>query len=359
MDRLSSKLSAFALIASILALTLSACGAAELPRSRVVTSRPSLTSRINATATVKSLGVLSYNVEGLPAPVRFGRSKALSRIGYELAVMRETGRQPNVVLLQEAFAAPAKEIAGEAGYRYLADGPSAAQVNSVRAPADAADFVANASHLRGEDDGKWADSGLRILSDFPIVKVQRLAFPSWACAGYDCLANKGVLIAWIKIPGDSRPVAFIDTHLNSRRASGVAVQRADRAYELQIATLRRFIADNVPGDAAAFLGGDFNNGKAKARWAALSHPLLISGRNSLLDALGNRSAVTLANLTDANAILQRHKDWLFYRGAQSFPVTLTGFDVPFGRQPDGYALSDHLGYEAHYRIGAIGHSRPV
>ena len=28
------------------------------------------------------------------------------------------------------------------------------------------------------------------------------------------------------------------------------------------------------------------------------------------------------------------------------------FEVPFGREADGTMLSDHMGYEAHYRIGA-------
>jgi len=295
------------------------------------------------------LSVMSYNVEGLPEPARFGRAGPLTAIGTRLAELRREQREPNVVLLQEAFATPAKLIAREGGYRYVASGPSAASVNDAPAPPQAASFLADASHLKGEDDGKWVDSGLRILSEYPIVGVRRLAFPVWDCAGYDCLANKGAVIAWIAVPGSPRPVAFIDTHLNSRAASGVAKARADIAYAYQVSALRNFISANVPPDAAAFLGGDFNSGKASARWADLHGGLLTRSRNSLLDAMVGKNLIPTIAQDDAQEILGRGKDWLFYRGNSSARVTLTGFDVPFGND-NGPMLSDHMGYEAHYNL---------
>ena len=301
--------------------------------------------------TANSLSVMSYNVEGLPPPARFGRAASLERIGERLAALRQEQRQPNVVLLQEAFAAPARAIAGQAGYRYVASGPSADAVNSTPPPPNAAPFAAAASHWKGEDDGKWADSGLRILSDYPIVKVQRIAFPQWACAGYDCLANKGVVIAWIAVPGTAQPVAFIDTHLNSRAASGVAKERADEAYAYQVALLRQFIGRNVPPGSAAFLGGDFNSGKASVRRAEIDAGLLARGRNTLLDALADARAIPEEERGDSQAILNRAKDWLFYRGGTHSEVALTGFEVPFGKR-SGDMLSDHMGYEAHYNLGS-------
>lgn len=307
---------------------------------------------IETAAPVTSLTVMSYNVEGLPAPARFGRAGSLRRIGERLADLRRQGLQPNVVLLQEAFARPAKRIAAEGGYRYVAHGPSAGDVNREIAPPAAAGLIARVSHLKGEHDGKWIGSGLRILSDYPIVKVERLAFPTWDCAGFDCLANKGAVIAWIAIPGSPQPVAFIDTHLNSRAASGVAKSRADSAYAFQVAALRQFIGREVPAGTVAFLGGDFNSGKAQIRQEYLDPTVLPDGRNSLLQAVADGSDITVGDPTDAQAILQRAKDWLFYRGNSSYSVTLTGFDVPFGHGADGATLSDHLGYEAHYRVGS-------
>lgn len=331
--------------ATAVALILSAPAAGAMP------GKPSIAeaSRPPAQHSNRSLTVMSYNVEGLPEPARFGRTRPLSEIGAKLAQLRRERREPNVVLLQEAFAGSAKKIGAEAGYRYIAKGPPAALVNTALPPADAAAFVAAASHLRGEGDGKWIGSGLRILSDYPIVSVRQLAFPRWACAGYDCLANKGALIAWIAVPGSREPVAFIDTHLNSRAASGVAKTRADIAYAYQVAALRRFIHANVPSDAAAFLGGDFNSGKARPRWADLKGGVLSGGRNSLLDAIAERNAVPGNAIEDTRAILGRAKDWLFYRGNSLSHITLTGFDVPFGEE-DRTMFSDHMGYEAHYRL---------
>jgi endonuclease/exonuclease/phosphatase family metal-dependent hydrolase len=297
-------------------------------------------------------------VEGLPAPVRFGRAAALTKIGQRLALMRRERREPDLVLLQEAFASPAGQIAREAGYRYVADGPSADAVNDVTAPANAAGFVASSSHLKGESDGKWVDSGLRILSDYPIVRVERLAFPAWACAGYDCLANKGALIAWVALPGSGEPVAVIDTHLNSRAASGVAKARADAAYAFQVAALRTFIAQHVPKGSDALLGGDFNSGRASIRRADLRKSLLAGGRNSLLEALAQPRAIPEDERGASQAILSHGKDWLFYRGSSRRPIALTGFEVPFGQEADGTMLSDHMGYEAHYRVGADGPKRP-
>jgi hypothetical protein len=44
------------------------------------------------------LSVMTYNVEGLPWPVRFGRGSKLKAIGRQLAALREKGLQPDVVL---------------------------------------------------------------------------------------------------------------------------------------------------------------------------------------------------------------------------------------------------------------------
>lgn len=332
-----------------IALMLAAPGVAARPQP----NWESVASTVGHRADAGELSVMSYNIEGLPPPARFGRSDALVRIGDRLAAERKTQTEPNVVLLQEAFNATAGRLAQRAGYRYAASGPPAGAANSELPPPGAAPFVAAASHFKGENDGKWADSGLRILSDYPIVKVRREAFPAWACAGYDCLANKGVLIAWIAVPGAREPIAFIDTHLNSRAASGVAKSRADQAYGYQVMALRDFVARNVAPGRPAFLGGDFNSGKARARWADLRGGVLTGGRNSLFDALAKYGAISRGDRPNAQALLLRGKDWLFYRGAGQERFSLAAFTVPFGREQDGTMMSDHMGYEVRYRIEPV------
>jgi endonuclease/exonuclease/phosphatase family metal-dependent hydrolase len=331
-------------IALFLMLVAPAAGSVSMPAS----AGAKVPARSSA---ADGLSVMSYNVEGLPPPARLGRAASLARIGDRLADLRRQGRQPDVVLLQEAFSAPAKGIAEQAGYRYVADGPSAGATNLAPPPSDTLAFVREASRLDGEGDGKWADSGLRILSDYPIVKIRRMAFPAWACAGYDCLANKGALIAWIAVPGSLRPIAFIDTHLNSRAASGVAKSRADQAYAYQVSFLRRFVDANVGNDSPAILGGDFNSGKAATRWADLRGGVLARGRNSLIDAFRRNGVIPAPERGNAQAILKRAKDWLYYRGGGRQAIALTAFTVPFGAQRDRAMLSDHMGYEVRYRLG--------
>ncbi len=78
-------------------------------------------------------------------------------------------------------------------------GPAAADRSSL--PATGADrrFAAAASWFKGERSGKLLGSGLQLLSDYPILAVRRAPFPAYACAGYDCLANKGILMALVAV----------------------------------------------------------------------------------------------------------------------------------------------------------------
>ena len=125
-----------------------------------------------------SLSVLTYNVEGLPVPLAFGRSKAADRIADRLKALRAIGEQPHVVVLQEAFGAAQRAIGEKAGYKYVAFGPDRDLANDEpMTDADRA-FAHDARFLKGERSGKWASSGLAILSDYPIVAVRKAAFPS-------------------------------------------------------------------------------------------------------------------------------------------------------------------------------------
>ena len=196
----------------------------------------------------QALSVMTYNVEGLPFPVRFGRSSALAAIGERLQALRATGRQPHIILLQEAFSNEAAALGAEAGYRFVAAGPSASVAGAQPTILADRDFAAASSALRGEVSGKWEGSGLRILSDYPIVGARQMAFPSYACAGFDCLANKGALLVEVRIPGMKLPIAVVDTHLNSRHASRATTGRSLYAWRRQVDALNQFIEKNrVPG----------------------------------------------------------------------------------------------------------------
>lgn len=300
------------------------------------------------------LSVMTYNVKGLPWPMGIGRSGPLARIGARLHALRQAGRQPHVVLLQEAFTNEAKAIADVAGYPYRADGPT--QILAAADPTDMA-FLSEASMLAGEGMGKMSDSGLMILSDYPIVAVRQAAFPVDACAGFDCLANKGMVLAFVRVPGSATPVAILNAHLNARSASGVSIVRAFTAYGRQVAAMDAFLRANLPAGTPLVLGGDLNVGRDRARRAlmeAFAAHWTGSERLSrgVLRACASGAGRCPPLSEDARKALEHNKDWQIAVDADGQGVAARRIAVPFGRETDGTMLSDHMGYVAYYAMPA-------
>ncbi|MFT4054660.1 MAG: endonuclease/exonuclease/phosphatase family protein [Novosphingobium sp.] len=314
--------------AAVVVLNLSKPSPAAAPEGPFVTS-----VRDDGT-----LSVMTYNVKGLPFPLAYGRADALEAIGNRLRKLRAEGRQPDVILLQEAFIPEAKAIAQRAGYAHVLLGPGVKDAPRSAAETDA--FAQKASWSRGETVGPQVDSGLVILSDHPIVKASRMVFPEAMCAGFDCLASKGLVIAWIAVPGRAKPVAVADTHLNSRKASGVPVARANVAFTRQVEAMRAFLRRQVDPHTDLILGGDFNIGKDAERIAA-TREIITGGREATRAADGAPD-----QQRDLSAIRDRNKDKLYYRGE----MRLRSLEVPLGQGTGEDAFSDHLGYVAHYKL---------
>jgi endonuclease/exonuclease/phosphatase family metal-dependent hydrolase len=294
------------------------------------------------------LSVMTYNVQGLPWPAAWGRASALTKIGNRLAAMRERKAQPQVVLLQEAFTDDAKAIARQAGYRHIAVGPQQAPA------ADAAPlgerFAAAARWDRGELSESLLDSGLVILSDYPIVQSRNFAFPQGACAGFDCLAAKGVMIAWIAVPDARQPIAIINTHLNSRRATRVASDRADQAYVWQVDATRRFVSENVDQDRPVIFGGDFNGGQAPRRLSALAQPMLDASEQDGLSTALTRRGIPDSTRDEVIQIVKRNKDKLLSRNGRGISLAPRHASVPFGIRSATAPLSDHAGFVIEYAM---------
>jgi len=294
------------------------------------------------------LSVLTYNIKAQPWPLAMGRASAAVAIADRLAAMRAAGRQPHVVMLQEAFTDQARRIARQAGYRYVARGPTHVS-HGPRAPLGGA-FARARRWDRGERSAAVFDSGLLILSDYPILRTSRFGFPAGACAGFDCLASKGVLIAWVGVPGRDQPVAFVDTHLNSRHSTQVAPGRADAAQAWQVAQLRKVIAQAIDPRMPAIFAGDTNVGLVPVRMAAFAKypPLGDGSRDTLAEALATLH-VDRGSLAEADAIMTRHKDMILARDGQTLRFDTLGATVPFavdGRR----ALSDHAGFMVTLRL---------
>lgn len=313
-----------------------------------------------------TLSVMTYNIEGLPFPVRFGRAAAAGEIARRLRAMRTAGLQPHIVVLQEAFGDAQRAIGREAGYRYVAFGPGRDLTSPV--PMDAADlaFAARASFFKGERSGKWEGSGLAILSDYPIVSVARAAFPAFACAGFDCLANKGVLLATVKVPGAPQPVAVIATHMNSKNASGVDQPRWDYAFMRQVAMVGRFLKGNLAAGTPYIFAGDTNIGKSPMRQAAFEAMLAglprAAGAGVVRTALSTcldeaDSACAVASPGELRKSYVHGKDWEVYAPGAMTAIAPRAMDAPFGHDADGHMLSDHIGYTAFYRLAAMHPAR--
>lgn len=288
-----------------------------------------------------ALSIMSYNIKGLPWPIAAGRDEAISAMGQRLAAMRLSNAQPHVVLLQEAFSDGANALGEAAGYRYVVTGPQFSGSN-VPQPLGKA-FAEDAQWIKGEESGSLSNSGLAILSDYPVIRIARYAFPEGACAGYDCLAAKGVLVAWIDVPGADEPIAVVDTHLNSRRATRVASERADRAYAWQVAAMREFLSRVLPSGTPVIFGGDFNTGQVPARVAAVSQPLIDGTQIDGLRSVLAKGGVIKGSRTEAQRIVGRNKDKILFRDGVRVTLRPERAWVPFPITSQA-PLSDHAGF---------------
>jgi endonuclease/exonuclease/phosphatase family metal-dependent hydrolase len=327
-------------------------------QSQIPLSSASLSPALQSLAVPPtSLTVLSYNVHGLPWPFTSGRPAAFTRIAERLRDMRRTGSQPSIVALQEAFTDSARQIGAAAGYRYIVNGPTSSDRSTLPMTPTDRKFASGASWLDGETLGPVEGSGLQIMSDYPILSVRRAVFPRFACAGYDCLANKGVLLVTVKIPGQALPVEIATAHMNSRGASGVGDDRTGYAYQRQVDALETFFRANSNPALPLIFAGDFNIGKALSRqvalrsragnwWATPDATLALGSlRTCMHDVTKN-----VSDVTDARTALRRAKDWQFPISAPGLALVPEHVFVPFGTEADGTMLSDHIGYSVQYNF---------
>jgi endonuclease/exonuclease/phosphatase family metal-dependent hydrolase len=314
------------------AAVLTLVGMAE-PR-RVAAHEP---IALHAAPAAGPVTILSYNVEGLPWPLTHGRTAAAEAIAAELRALHDHGAGPQVVAVQEAFGDAQKAIGTTAGYRYAAFGPDAALPGTPAASADEAAFLHAASFWHGETEGPHEDSGLAVFSDYPIAWVRRIAYPRFACAGYDCLANKGILAVALRVPGRTAPLVVVDTHLNARAASGVDDARSLYAYRHQVAVLRQFVAAIAPANPALVLAGDFNVGSDAARQQALATALYRD--DGMTIAASESTCGAECRVIAPLPTMARAKTIVSYRG----PIAAEGGTIGFGTMTDGTRLSDHIG----------------
>ncbi len=108
------------------------------------------------------------------------------------------GKAPDIILFQEAFSKAAVDAVEAANYPSFVAGPRRTQ---RKPPSDAPSLPGNRRATKGEIGLRTLPGGLVIVSEFPMLASRAEPFPKGSCAGFDCLANKGMLLAEFVIPG--------------------------------------------------------------------------------------------------------------------------------------------------------------
>jgi len=326
-------------------------GCSSLPAFRSVPCTGAEPARVVVSPAGESsitLDVLTYNIEGLQWPARSGRARSLRAIGAKLRALRAAGDAPDVVLFQEVFSPAAVRSVVDTGYPSIASGPSRRRrsVYSI----DAA-LPGRPRPTKGEQGLRLMTSGLVIASRYPITQTVSDAYSRKACAGFDCLSNKGVVLATVAIPGVPEPIALANTHMNARAASRVAPGRNLAAHRAQALELEAFLADRPAPDSPIILGGDFNMRGSPERFIEFrqSNPLELVHEYCSAEA---KCDVRLS--WDGDAPWLDTQDLQFFASGSRVRVAPIRVQAMFDGSPGSPKLSDHDGFRVLYRLSWSG-----
>jgi endonuclease/exonuclease/phosphatase family metal-dependent hydrolase len=352
-------------------ILVAACG--NLPRDpgapqTGLTRTPEIVIDAETGTASTEISVLIYNVAGLPWPLSRGkksrqvdengeripidsnRPRALKAIGDELGEMRAAGREPDIVMLQEAFISSAVEIPKRAGYPNWVVGPRTNDLGDRYSERATEEFIAQRSFWKGEKLGKHQPSGLILASNFPILRKYIHPFNQWECAGFDCLANKGVLAVIVEVPGVPEEVALATTHFNSRGASGVKAERSLTAHNLQVDETNEFL-NGLDEPIIPFIwGGDLNMRHADDRiefFVERSEGTLNEVSSFCVRNPDHCEVITRWDTDTPWYETQDLQGWLTGTLVDILPFQVEGmFDEPV----DGVMPSDHDGVLVRYRL---------
>lgn len=210
-----------------------------------------------------TLSVMTYNLEGLTWPARTGRRPYLEAMTAEFARMEQAGQLPDVIVFQEAFSTSALRTAASTPHPHFALGPRARTRSGLPRTRDP--VLRKRNVLNGEWGFRVMGSGIAIASRYPITAAFRQAYGPTSCAGLDCLANKGMLLVRIALPGLADPIEIVTTHMNSQGASKAPPEKHLAAHTVQSAELADFLDRVSDVSSPMILAGDFNMRRSPAR----------------------------------------------------------------------------------------------
>ncbi|HWK40541.1 MAG TPA: endonuclease/exonuclease/phosphatase family protein [Croceibacterium sp.] len=293
------------------------------------------------------LTVLTYNIAGLPFPRRSNTRGAMKRIEQAWSNEFRDG-QPDVLLLQEAFVPSATRLAGQLGYTNVVRGPKRLDKPDPAPERATREFRQKRRLTKGERLFVLMGSGLVTATDLAVTRKVNQAFGRHSCAGYDCLANKGAMLIEIPIPGMPEPLFVLNTHLNSRKASGVADERSLYAYRRQVTEIRELLDREWAGRGPLIWAGDLNARGNLDRFTFQEE--------RLPGELAHRYCADNPRHCDVRMSWDNDEPWLDTQDLQGFldgewvwikPVAIAArFDEPV----QGRMLSDHDALEVRWRL---------
>lgn len=334
--------------AALVALPLlGGCSGSPPVRSISCAEAPAPDIRLSAdgvTATT-TLSVLTYNIEGLGWPARSGRAPYLREIGARLAALRAAGTAPDIVLFQEMFSAAAKRAVRDSGYPAIAHGPR--RLTEAPKPMGVS-LPGKARWKRGEIGIKVEGGGLAVASAYPLIATQARAYGRRSCAGIDCLANKGIVLARVALPGVPGAIDIYDTHMNSRGASRAPAERNLAAHKRQSLEASEFLAETNDDTNPLIFGGDFNMRHSEARFDRFSRyqPL----------QLVHRVCADPASGCDVRLSWDGDEPWMATQDLQLFlpgdamAIRPIRVEALFDGGASGPKLSDHDGFLVTYKL---------
>jgi endonuclease/exonuclease/phosphatase family metal-dependent hydrolase len=260
--------------------------------------------------------VLSLNIWGVPDVGYRVTSpflpERMAGICSELKKAHDAQAGWDVVLIQEAWTPEERNTLKNCGYPYEAD---------------------------LEDSSRVIDSGLMILSRYPLKDVERLTYPAFAdglddITDGEAFAHKSALRATVEDPAG--PYRVADSHLIS------IYGEPDRYLEIRRAQMRSFVEwsqENL-GTMPLILGGDLNFGPGTPEWPELK---------SLLAGFGQAPGAEAACTVCPPNVMHDHNegkyDHLF--GSPGLAAVEGGITLTKPIQVGGVPinLSDHFGWE--------------
>ncbi len=263
--------------------------------------------------------VLTYNIKGLPWITNLDR---LEKIGDILAERRRRGDEPDIVLLQEAYVKQSELLRTRAGYPHA---------------------IVGAEGQRGVFTNS---SGLELLSNFPIKARFSRLFE--ACAFPECFISKGIVGAELEIPEVPHPLQIFNTHLQADTGN-------DWVRMSQIEDIADFLGGLHFGRRPAIFAGDFNFKPKHVSYTSFLRklPLVEAGYRCLQAASKGCEVVIGTNgQTDWTDVWKSSHDRHFYYQPEGSRLRIEPIRLirNFTEKVDGEFLSDHWGYEVHYRI---------